>query len=194
MARSNRQEVGGNFSGCWAGMLHGNRVHALAENAWSGYSTTMSMLRSPRTASMADEPVSPEVPTRSVRRRVRRVNRWLSVFPSTDMPRSLKANVGPCHSSATCIGDDREDGSGFVSTTLSLPNASNADETRASISACEMSTSLSGTNNLSSSAQSCEYDSFAQDVRMPRLSFGTCVGHNMPPSSAQPARTASPKE
>ena len=62
----------------------------------------MSMVLRSRTASMAAEPVSPEVAPTMVACWCRAVSVWSSMRPSSCSATSLKASVGPWNSSSRC--------------------------------------------------------------------------------------------
>ena len=159
-----------------------------------GYSTTISTRLKPRTASIAAEPVSPDVPTSSVRRSRRRPRRCSRTRPSTAIPRSLNASVGPCHSSPTKVIGALSAAAPLratTSTTSSLPKAPKASRTIESTSAGVRSASPGVVNSLSTSAHSALYGRAAQRDSSERETCGGFAGQNMPPSGAQPRSVAS---
>jgi hypothetical protein len=62
----------------------------------------MSRVARPMQASMAAEPVSPEVATTIVARSPRACSSWSNNRPTSCRATSLKARVGPQNSSTTC--------------------------------------------------------------------------------------------
>ena len=79
----------------------------------------MSIVLRSRTASIAADPVSPDVAPTMVACWLRRVSVWSSMRPSSCSATSLKASVGPWNSSIRC---SPESPSGFSGATSGVSN------------------------------------------------------------------------